>query len=206
MLPLKVLYGKVISKKTVYEYYFSKTYYKNFAPEIKEILLNFGPTVLSNAYMSHGFLEIAGKEEISVEQQVILQRFAKVFDQTYTRFLDIQKAEAQAREAQIELSLERVRARSMAMHQSEELSEVVALLFEEIKPFGFATSGCELILIDEKNDQLQFWLSSPVKNRILECYNIPRSIHPFFSKAMECLEKSSTTPDPYPGRQRKEGL
>ena len=46
------------------------------------------------------------------------KRFAKVFEQTYTRFLDLQKAEAQAREAQIELALERVRARSMAMHQS----------------------------------------------------------------------------------------
>ena len=32
----------------------------------------------------------------------VLERFAQVFDLTYTRFLDLQKAEAQAREAQIE--------------------------------------------------------------------------------------------------------
>ena len=50
----------------------------------------------------------------------LLKRFAKVFEQTYTRFLDLQKAEAQAREAQIEAALERVRARSMAMHHSSE--------------------------------------------------------------------------------------
>ena len=42
---------------------------------------------------------------------------------TYRRFLDLQKAEAQAREAQIQLALERVRARTMAMHKSEELAE-----------------------------------------------------------------------------------
>ena len=39
-----------------------------------------------------------------------LKRFGKVFEQTYTRFLDLQKAEAQAREAQIEAALERVRS------------------------------------------------------------------------------------------------
>ena len=53
------------------------------------------------------------------------KRFANVFEQTYTRFLDLQKAEAQAREAQIELALERVRARTMAMQNSDELSETV---------------------------------------------------------------------------------
>jgi hypothetical protein len=38
----------------------------------------------------------------------IMKRFANVFEQTYTRFLDIKKAEAQAREAKIETALERV--------------------------------------------------------------------------------------------------
>ena len=55
----------------------------------------------------------------------IFKRFGKVFEQTYTRFLDLQKAEAQAREAQIETALEKVRSRSLAMHKSDELQEVV---------------------------------------------------------------------------------
>ena len=37
---------------------------------------------------------------------------SRVFEQTYTRFLDLQKAEAQAREAKIEAALERVRSRT----------------------------------------------------------------------------------------------
>ncbi len=41
----------------------------------------------------------------------LFTRFAKVFEQTYTRFLDLKKAEAQAREAQIETALEKVRSR-----------------------------------------------------------------------------------------------
>ncbi|MEZ4692222.1 MAG: hypothetical protein R3A12_19520 [Ignavibacteria bacterium] len=39
------------------------------------------------------------------EENKTLMRFGKVFQQTYTRFLDLQKS-AQAREAQIELGLE----------------------------------------------------------------------------------------------------
>jgi hypothetical protein len=52
----------------------------------------------------------------------LLERFAGVFDLTYTRFLDLKQAEAQARESQIQLALERVRARTMAMQKSDELT------------------------------------------------------------------------------------
>jgi hypothetical protein len=58
----------------------------------------------------------------------ILKRFAKVFEQAYTRFLDLQKAEAQAREAQIEASLERVRAKALAMHSTQDISDATAIV------------------------------------------------------------------------------
>ena len=61
------------------------------------------------------------------EAHDIFKRFGKVFEQTYTRFADLKKAEAQAREAQIQLALERVRARTMAMHNSDELAEASSL-------------------------------------------------------------------------------
>src|SRR4029079_4170680 len=41
----------------------------------------------------------------------VFKRFAAVFEQTYTRFIDLQTAEAQARESQVQLAMERVRAR-----------------------------------------------------------------------------------------------
>ena len=65
----------------------------------------------------------------SDEENNTLMRFGKVFQQTYTRFLDLQKAEAQAREAQIEVALERVRARTMAMQKSDELNEAAAYMY-----------------------------------------------------------------------------
>ena len=60
-------------------------------------------------------ISFSSDKYLSQETIQLLERFAGVFDLTYTRFLDLQKAEAQAREAQIEVALERVRARAMAM-------------------------------------------------------------------------------------------
>ena len=74
------------------------------------------------------------------EEKDILQRFAKVFEQTYTRFLDLQKAEAQTREAQIEAALERVRSRSMAMHRTFELQDVINTVYQ-INELKLALTG-----------------------------------------------------------------
>ena len=89
--------------------------------------------VLSSAYMKYGLLIVSRNFGISNDESDILQRFARVFEQTYTRFLDLQKAESQAREAQIEAALERVRSRTMAMQRSDELPDTAAVLFQEIK-------------------------------------------------------------------------
>ena len=64
---------------------------------------------------------------------IFLNALESVFEQTYTRFLDLQKAEAQAREAQIEAALERVRSRTMAMQQSDELAGSCLVIFQQVK-------------------------------------------------------------------------
>ena len=72
---------------------------------------------LSSSFNNFGYLTLATLEPLSDEQFDIMLRFAKVFDLTYTRFNDLKQAEAQAREAEIQLALERVRARTMAMQK-----------------------------------------------------------------------------------------
>ena len=56
--------------------------------------------VHSLAFFSHGWILVSSHEPQSPETIQILERFASVFNLTYRRFLDLQKAEAQAREAQ----------------------------------------------------------------------------------------------------------
>ena len=88
--------------------------------------------VYHTAYFSQGFLEFVTFQPMPEAEDVFV-RFARVFEQTYTRFLDLKQAEAQAREAQIEASLERVRSRAMAMHRSDELREVLKVIYQEFK-------------------------------------------------------------------------
>jgi signal transduction histidine kinase len=108
------------------------------------------PTVQINhcAYFSHGFLLFITYEPVP-EAHPIFQRFAKVFEQTYTRFLDLLRAEAQAREARIEAALERVRSRTMAMQHSDELGEVSRLLNQEVRGLGIDTWGCAFNIYGE---------------------------------------------------------
>ena len=76
--------------------------------------------VVSFSFSNFGGLQTVGDVPLSDANLDILSRFGKVFDLTYTRFNDLKQAEAQARESQIQLALERVRARTMAMQHSDE--------------------------------------------------------------------------------------
>lgn len=92
------------------------------------------------------------------EENKILMRFGKVFQQTYTRFLDLQKAELQAREGQIQLALERVRARSMAMHVSKELKEVAKEMRNQFGLLGQKElETCAIHLWNQSSGQLEAW-------------------------------------------------
>jgi hypothetical protein len=90
-----------------------------------------------------------GLNEFSAEDNAIFRRFGAVFEQSYTRFLDLQNAEAQARESEIQLALERVRARTMAMHKSNELAETAAILFQQMTELGVTPERLNICLINE---------------------------------------------------------
>jgi len=112
------------------------------------------------ASFKHGYLLVSSRKPFKEDH--IFLRFAKVFEQAYTRFLDLKKAEAQAREAQIETALEKVRSRTMAMQKGEELKEVVVLLYKELIALGvnnFVT--CGYVEINEKINRQFTWVTNP---------------------------------------------
>jgi len=122
---------------------------------------------------SYGFLQLTCSGELSEEEETILTRFANTFEQTYTRFLDLQKAEAQAREAQIEAALERVRARAVGMRSSEELSEAAETLYAEFFKLGVAPYSCGYLINDEANGQWEVWLTNPHENSFKQFWTAP---------------------------------
>ena len=81
----------------------------------------------------------------SDEENNTLMRFGKVFQQTYTRFLDLQKAEAQAREAQIEAALERVRSEQWPCSQVKMLVQLPLLCL--MKFLYWVLKLCDAVLL-----------------------------------------------------------
>jgi signal transduction histidine kinase len=120
-------------------------------------------------FFKQGYLIIITKKQ-NPELKDLSVRFANVFEQTYTRFLDLQKAEAQTREAEIELALERVRARTMAMQHSNELAEASFLLDQQVRSLGIRTRGCAFHIYGE-NDSTE-WFSS--EQGTMPVYHTPR--------------------------------
>jgi len=118
-------------------------------------------------------------EIFSADDNDILKRFGKVFEQSYTRFLDLQKAEAQTRESQIELGLERVRARAMAMQHSDELSQLVDTVFKELASLDFALNWCIINIIDEPSLTNMVWAANPDTNKPPESYLMKFEDYPF---------------------------
>jgi hypothetical protein len=75
---------------------------------------------------------------------------------TYKRYKDLQQAEAQAREAKIEAGLERVRARTMAMHSSEDVGAATATMFTEIEKLGIENLRGGITII-KAGDKQEVW-------------------------------------------------
>ena len=127
----------------------------------------FGKRRVQNvATFSRGILTIITPEPRPRETIDILERFAKVFDGTYTRFLDLQKAEEQAREAQIEAALERVRSRSLAMHKSDELQEVVNTVQASLVELGVKMDSANFNILYEGSRDMDLWIANIYSQRI----------------------------------------
>jgi hypothetical protein len=90
--------------------------------------------------------------------RALLRRFADVFGLAYRRFSDLQKAEAQAREAQIQLALERVRARTMAMQKSDELGEAASLLFQQVRSLGIESYSTGFTVWENNDGEMVSWM------------------------------------------------
>lgn len=149
--------------------------------EAKEFYLQCRGLAVSTVLLDNVGLYIENFDAVpySDEENNILMRFGKVFQQTYTRFLDLQKAEAQAREAQIEAALERVRSKAMAMHSTSELKEVVHELRKQMGLLGQKKlETCVIHLHDESEDFIQSWagINPPdMQGEILETIaNVPK--------------------------------
>ena len=154
-------------KDLVKHYDFMKT-----LPGVGEILselVNAGlelPTfqIFHICYFKHGYVMFITYEPVP-QAHDIFKRFTSVFEQTYTRFLDLKQAEAQMRKAQIETSLERVRAKAMSMQNSDELDEVLSVLCEQFDILGIVPMSTHMTVLDIENNTFTFRETGKYGNR-----------------------------------------
>src|SRR5678815_5379487 len=138
---------------------------------------------LSASFNNYGCLNLASLEPLSDEHFDILLRFAKVFDLTYTRFNDLKQAEAQARESRIQTALERVRARTMAMQRSEDLSQTAFVLFNQFKELGEAPERIFIATFDDHdNGVVDLWGTGQGGNQLNKLFKLPVNENNMVSK------------------------
>ena len=151
------------------------------------------PTHFYHSFFEEGALCVITQQSLSNEQQDLLKRFTRVFEQAYTRFLDLKKSEDQAREAQIEVALERVRASTMAMQTSEKMLEVGTLLYNELSKLGITSMTSGITLIDDDGKIDWYYMVAPDGSMMEEPMGIPRDE----TKVMRSLTVSWEKQEPY---------
>jgi len=141
---------------------FEVTDYKYLPDEIKQAVLSKESYACSFAFASNSgiFVDSIEGKILSEKEAVILKRFAKVFEQAYVRFLDLEKTEVQAREAQIEASLERVRSRTLAMQSSSELVDTAMVVFTQLIHLGIAPSRLYIGVIEKDSGLIDMWVTN----------------------------------------------
>ncbi len=134
------------------------------------------------------------EHEYTPHENGVIRRFGQVFEQAYTRFLDLQKAEKQAWEAQIEAALERVRSKTMAMHNSEDVGITVAALFDEVLKLGIdKTIRCGIGILEDK-ERMELWSASLNVHNKVDLYIglLDMNIHPLLIGAKQAWKNGDT--------------
>ncbi len=139
------------------QYYHSLASSLNYA--ISERMSSLPDHYCTSFVFSEGGLFAFTFEPFTPENSSVLKKFAYVFSQTYRRYLDLKKAEAQAREAQIEAALERVRSRTMGMQHSDELQEAAVLLFQQVVALGVPAFGTGFNIWDDDRKFATAWMA-----------------------------------------------
>jgi signal transduction histidine kinase len=136
----------------------------NYCAGHSKVLVNYyGDDIPDRTYhlykFSNGFMGAASPGDISAESWDLLKRTTAVFSLAYTRFSDLQQSEAQVGEAAIEVALERVRSRTLAMQKSDELAETAAVLFKQLIGLGIAPNRLYIGIVKDEIGHIEFWVT-----------------------------------------------
>ena len=142
---------------------------------------------ITQGYCKFGYVGFGHTKEATPEEKEVVRRMAIEFERLYQRFIDLQTSEAQIQEAQIEASLERVRASTMAMRSSDDVGNAIGVLFNELDKFGISLLRCGLIIVNDKEKTMQVWRAHTTKAGTVGQVSgkISISVHPMYEAAYD---------------------
>ena len=126
----------------------------------------------------------------SDEENDILIRFGKIFEQSYVRFLDLQEAEAQAKEALKQASLDRVRGKIASMRSTEDLKQIIPVIWRELTVLGIPFIRCGVFIFDEDHSMIRIYLSASEKH-LIAIYDLPYRANSFTVNVVEYWKKDT---------------
>jgi signal transduction histidine kinase len=195
---LKNVYQNWLDKKETYQYILEGNdkleYYEAMRNQANYKIRNdyysaYERVVHTDFFFKEGCLYVFSLTEFTTEATSIFIRFVNVFGQTYRRYLDLQKAEAQAKEAQIEAALERVRSRTLAMQKSDELAETAAVLFQQLITLGIEPNRLYITIIHSESDEADFWITNEDGSKLTDAYSANLEDNSTFKKMYEGWKK-----------------
>ncbi|MBT5713462.1 hypothetical protein HOI71_20610, partial [Candidatus Poribacteria bacterium] len=117
-----------------------------------------GDTDVLDLYFEQGSLAVSRTTGPYTDDEIaLLRRFTDVFALGYRRHLDLTEAEARTRQADIDLSVERVRATSMAMNDTDDLPSVVGALAREMHRLGVCSATVGINFVSEPGTEIDVW-------------------------------------------------
>jgi hypothetical protein len=143
-----LLTGKVKQKWD--RFLFSKTELRELPSQVIEFMRSVKRVYFTFSTSDFGFVNVASFHPLKPKEIDLMVRFAKVFELAYTRFNDLKKAEAQAREATIQASLERIRGKAMAMHGTRDFADTIHTFYHELASLHLTPIRCGVGLIDKE--------------------------------------------------------
>lgn len=143
---------------------------------------------ITQGYCKFGYVGFGHNRKATEEEKEVVKKIAVEFERLYQRFIDLERAEEQIKEAQIAASLERVRASAMAMRSSDDVGTASGVLFSELDKLDISLLRCGLIIINEKEKSMQVWRATTTKDGTIGQVtgNVSMSIHPMLDAAYHC--------------------
>ncbi|HWY37119.1 MAG TPA: hypothetical protein VNY73_01075 [Bacteroidia bacterium] len=115
------------------------------------------------------------------EKTALLNALKDVEEETQTKDREI---ETYLRGMRVEESLEKVRSKTMTMHNSQDVAETVAVLFDEMIKLGVKTIRCGIGIMKE-NMKMEIWTSNAeAKEKAELIFGLfDMNMHPMFQRA-----------------------